>query len=111
MPIMFNNKVIEVEAHNVNVEESMEITEEYDSNLSTSEPSPTCTIEVRGMTDRTTQDTIMYYFESKKGAYTDVETIEYIEDKDMYLVTFQDEQGNLFLWDTIAFKQSVDFYR
>ncbi|XP_071137980.1 protein mono-ADP-ribosyltransferase PARP14-like isoform X2 [Mytilus edulis] len=93
MPIMFNNKVIEVEAHNVNVEESMEITEEYDSNLSTSEPSPTCTIEVRGMTDRTTQDTIMYYFESKKGAYTDVETIEYIEDKDMYLVTFQDEQA------------------
>ncbi|XP_076078270.1 protein mono-ADP-ribosyltransferase PARP14-like isoform X1 [Mytilus galloprovincialis] len=93
MPIMFNNKVIEVEAHNVNVEEPMEITEEYESNLSTSEPSPTCTIEVRGMTDRTTQDTIMYYFESRKGADVDVDTIEYIEDKDMYLVTFQDEQA------------------
>ncbi|CAG2200838.1 unnamed protein product [Mytilus edulis] len=93
MPIMFNNKVIEVEAHNVNLEESMEITEEYESNLSTSEPAPTCTIEVRGMTDRTTQDTIMYYFESRKGADVDVETIEYIEDKDMYLVTFQDEQA------------------
>ncbi|CAG2200843.1 LPCAT3 [Mytilus edulis] len=108
MPIMFNNKVIEVEAHNVNVEESMEITEEYDSNLSTSEPSPTCTIEVRGMTDRTTQDTIMYYFESKKGAYTDVETIEYIEDKDMYLVTFQDEQGYplAFLYRSFIFGRS-----
>ncbi|CAG2207725.1 unnamed protein product [Mytilus edulis] len=93
MPIMFNNKVIEVEAHNVNVEESMEITEEYESNLSTSEPAPTCTIEVRGMTDRTTQDTIMYYFESRKGAKADVETIEYIEDKHMYLVTFEDEEA------------------
>ncbi|XP_052088524.1 protein mono-ADP-ribosyltransferase PARP14-like isoform X2 [Mytilus californianus] len=93
MPIMFNNKVIEVEAHNVNVEEPMDTTEEYESNLSTSEPAPTCTIEVRGMTDRTTQDTIMYYFESKKGANADVENIEYIEDKDMYLVTFEDEEA------------------
>ncbi|CAC5424296.1 unnamed protein product [Mytilus coruscus] len=93
MPIMFNNKLIEVEAHNVNVEEPMDITEENESNLSTSEPASTCTIEVRGMTDRTTQDTIMYYFESKKGANADVETIEYIEDKDMYLVTFEEEEA------------------
>ncbi|XP_071137975.1 protein mono-ADP-ribosyltransferase PARP14-like [Mytilus edulis] len=93
IPILFNKKAIEVSAHNVNEEEPMDTTEEYESNPSTSEPSPTCTIEVRGMTDRTTQDTIMYYFESRKGANADVETIEYIEDKDMYLVTFQDEQA------------------
>ncbi|XP_052088528.1 protein mono-ADP-ribosyltransferase PARP14-like isoform X4 [Mytilus californianus] len=93
IPILFNKKAIEVSAHIVNEEEPMEITEEYESNLSTSEPAPTCTIEVRGMTDRTTQDTIMYYFESKKGANADVENIEYIEDKDMYLVTFEDEEA------------------
>ncbi|CAC5424295.1 Protein mono-ADP-ribosyltransferase PARP15 [Mytilus coruscus] len=93
IPILFNKKAIEVSAHIVNVEEPMDITEEYESNLSTSEPAPTCTIEVRGMTDRTTQDTIMYYFESKKGANADVENIEYIEDKDMYLVTFEEEEA------------------
>ncbi|VDI33877.1 Hypothetical predicted protein [Mytilus galloprovincialis] len=91
IPILFNEKTIEVSAHTVNEDESLDIIEEYESNSSTSEPSPTCTIEVRRMTDRTTQDTIMYYFESKKGANADVKTIEYIEDTDMYLITFQDE--------------------
>ena len=54
---------------------------------------PCCTIEVKGMNDTTSEDTIMYYFESKKGAKADVTKIEFIEDKDMYLVTFEDEKG------------------
>jgi hypothetical protein len=36
----------------------------------------------------------MYYFESRKGANTDVEKIQFIEDKNMYLVTFEEEEGD-----------------
>jgi hypothetical protein len=46
------------------------------------------------MNPSTTEDAIMYYFESKKGANTDVEKVQFIEDKNMYLVTFEEEEGD-----------------
>ena len=93
MPILFNKKVVEVEAY---VEAAMDITEEefYDCDEDSQEHDITCTIEVRDMNPSTTEDAIMYYFESRKGANTDVEKIQFIEDKNMYLVTFEEEEGD-----------------
>ncbi|CAC5424291.1 Protein mono-ADP-ribosyltransferase PARP15 [Mytilus coruscus] len=95
IPILFNKKVIDVEAHIVGAEASSDIPEEesHDSSQNTDEPVTICSIEVRGMKENTTQDTIMYYFESKKGAKADVENIEFVEDKDMYIVTFENEEA------------------
>jgi hypothetical protein len=74
MPILFNKKVVEVEAY---VEAAMDITEKefYDCDEDSQEHDITCTIEVRDMNTSTTEDAIMYYFESKKGANTDVEKV------------------------------------
>jgi len=96
MPIVFNKKVVEVEAYTVNVEAALDITEEelYDCDEDPQEHDITCTIEVREMKPSTTEDTIMYYFESRKGANTDVEKIQFIQDKNMYLVTFEEEKGD-----------------
>ncbi|XP_052088539.1 protein mono-ADP-ribosyltransferase PARP14-like isoform X3 [Mytilus californianus] len=95
IPILFNKKAVDVEAHIVGAESSTDIPEEEpdDSSQNTGEPVTICSVEVRGMKENTTQDTIMYYFESKKGAKADVETIEFVEDKDMYIVTFENEEA------------------
>jgi hypothetical protein len=60
-------------------------------------------IEVRDMNTSTTEDAIMYYFESKKGANTDVEKVQFIEDKNMYLVTFEEEEGSQFDYQILCF--------
>ncbi|CAG2237686.1 unnamed protein product [Mytilus edulis] len=95
IPILFNKKVINVEAHIVGAESTTDVPEEEpdDSSQNTGEQVPICSIEVRGMKENTTQDTIMYYFESKKGAKADVENIEFVEDKNMYVVTFENEEA------------------
>lgn len=54
-------------------------------------------VEVHGVKPSTQELTVQYYFESKKGADDDVENIEYIEDKDVYLLTFASEDGIYFL--------------
>ncbi|CAG2202964.1 unnamed protein product [Mytilus edulis] len=46
------------------------------------------TIEVRGMKETTSLDTIRYYFESRRGANCDVKDIRFVPNKKMYLVTF-----------------------
>lgn len=35
----------------------------------------------------------MLYFEAKKGADADVLKIDYVEDEEMYLIRFENEQG------------------
>ncbi|OPL33590.1 hypothetical protein AM593_08321, partial [Mytilus galloprovincialis] len=47
------------------------------------------TIEVRGMKETTSSDTIRYYFESRRGANCDVFDIRFVPNKNMYLVTFE----------------------
>ncbi|XP_076078269.1 protein mono-ADP-ribosyltransferase PARP14-like isoform X2 [Mytilus galloprovincialis] len=105
IPILFNKKVINVEAHIVGAESTTDVPEEEpdDYSQNTGEQVPICSIEVRGMKENTTQDTIMYYFESKKGAKADVETIEFVEDKNMYIVTFETEEAV----DTVLSKSHI----
>lgn len=49
------------------------------------------------MKKTTTEDTVMYYFESRKGAHDDVKSIEFVENKNMYLVTFENKEGKISL--------------
>ncbi|XP_076115863.1 protein mono-ADP-ribosyltransferase PARP14-like [Mytilus galloprovincialis] len=46
------------------------------------------TVEVRGMKETTSSNTIRYYFESRRGANCDVIDIRYVPNKRMYLLTF-----------------------
>ena len=80
---MFNKKVVEVAAY-------------YPKDGAYSDEMsdlPCCTIEVKGMKETTSEDTIVLYFESKKVTNADVTKIEFVEDEKMYLVTFEDEEG------------------
>ena len=77
----------------MNTGEHDDIPDVSNQHFSEGEGENTCTIEVRGMKPSTTQDTLEFYFESRRGANVDVEKIEFIEDKDMYLITFQEEEG------------------
>lgn len=52
-----------------------------------------CTIEVTGMSQSTSKNGVMLYFEAKKGADADVLKIDYVEDEEMYLIRFENEQG------------------
>lgn len=101
MPILFNKKVVDVEAYRVNDEAASDRREEkfYDCDEEPKEHDITCTIEVREMKPSTSEDTIMYYFESKRGANTDVEKIQFIQDKNMYVVTFEEEEGDCNRYD------------
>lgn len=48
------------------------------------------TISITGVDHSTTSDTVLYYFESKRGANVDA-TIEYDEDNRAYLITFDED--------------------
>ncbi|CAC5391546.1 unnamed protein product [Mytilus coruscus] len=50
------------------------------------------TVEVRGMKETTTSDTIKYYFESRRGANCDVTDIRFVPNKNMYLMTFDENE-------------------
>lgn len=51
------------------------------------------TVEVRGMKETTSSDTIRYYFESRRGANCDVIDIRFVPNKNMYLVSFGEIEG------------------
>lgn len=51
------------------------------------------TVEVKGMKETTSSDTIRYYFESRRGVNCDVIDIRYVPNKKMYLVTFDGNEG------------------
>jgi hypothetical protein len=78
-PLLFDNKTIEVERHYI---EEDTADRGYDK----------CTIEVTGMS-QTTPFNITLYFESRKGANSDVLSAEYVEEEEMYLVKFESEEG------------------
>lgn len=95
---MFNKYVIEVGAYSPESQNDVDVkTVEAAFSLDKSSESSCCTIEVTGMKKTTSEDTIVLFFESGKGAKADVTNIEFIEYKDMYLVKFEDEKG-IFLW-------------
>ncbi|CAC5392514.1 Protein mono-ADP-ribosyltransferase PARP15 [Mytilus coruscus] len=94
VPIIFGKTILEVEAYIPEKSLQNESTEEdCSSRESDFEAETVCTIEVSGMKKTTTEDTVMYYFESRKGANDDVKNIEFVEDKNMYLVTFENEEA------------------
>lgn len=51
------------------------------------------TIEVTGMSQMSSKYGVMLYFESKKGANADVQSIDFIEEEEMYLIRFKSEDG------------------
>ena len=79
-PLLFDNKTIEVERHYI---EEDTADRRYDK----------CTIEVTGMSQTTTPFNITLYFESRKGANSDVLSADYVEEEEMYLVKFESEEG------------------
>ena len=78
-PHSFDNKAITVERQYIEEETNYR---GYDK----------CTIEVTGMS-QTTPFNITLYFESRKGANSDVLSAEYVEEEELYLVKFESEEG------------------
>ena len=79
-PHLFDNKTIEVERQYIEEEPA---DRGYDK----------CTIEVTGINQDTTKYHITLYFESRKGADSDVLSTDYVEEEEMYLVKFDSEKG------------------
>jgi hypothetical protein len=79
-PHSFDNKAITVERQYIEEETNYR---GYDK----------CTIEVTGMTQATTPFHITLYFESRKGADSDVMSTDCVEEEEMYLVKFDSEEG------------------
>ena len=79
-PHSFDNKAITVERQYIEEETNYR---GYDK----------CTIEVTGMNQATTPFHITLYFESRKGADSDVMSTDYVEEEEMYLVKFDSEEG------------------
>lgn len=45
------------------------------------------------MKPTTSEDTLRFFFEGRRGANADVVKMEFIEEKEMYMVWFEDESG------------------
>lgn len=56
-----------------------------------------CVVEVRGVKTSTQQMALQYYFEGKHGADEDIKHIDFDEEKNIYLLTFESESGKIFL--------------
>ena len=54
---------------------------------------PLCTIEVRGMKDTTSKDSVEFYFENKRSGGGDVEEVKGEVEDGVLLVTFVDEKS------------------
>ena len=91
-PLLLQNKAIDVEIFNP-CPSSPVIVEGGPDNGMAEYGSMDIIIEVKGMKPTTSEDTIMYYFESRKGAKADVEKIIYKEEDNMYLLWFKEESG------------------
>ncbi|XP_052101677.1 uncharacterized protein LOC127735527 isoform X3 [Mytilus californianus] len=94
MPLLFEKKRIDVE---IFIPRSPTPDVEGDRQASGNEDTgdmPTeFVIEVTGMKPTTSGDTIRFYFESRKVANADVVKMEFIEEKEMYLIWFEEESA------------------
>uniref|UniRef100_A0A8B8E892 Poly [ADP-ribose] polymerase n=1 Tax=Crassostrea virginica TaxID=6565 RepID=A0A8B8E892_CRAVI len=84
VPLLFNKKQIHVEE--VRLDGQKVEKEEEDSR------GPLCTIEVRGMKDTTSKDSVEFYFENKRSGGGDVEEVKGEVEDGVLLVTFVDEK-------------------
>lgn len=94
MPLLFEKKKIEVEIFQPRPPTpDIEEDEQALGNEETADMPTEFAIEVRGMKTTTSEDTIRYYFESRKVADADVVKMEFIEEKEMYMIWFEEESG------------------
>ncbi|XP_071169373.1 uncharacterized protein [Mytilus edulis] len=94
MPLLFEKKKIDVEIFQPrpptpDVEEDAEAS----GNEETIDMPTEFVIEVRGMKPTTSEDIIRYYFESRKVANADVVKMEFVEEKEMYMIWFEEESA------------------
>lgn len=74
---------------------SSQITPLTDSSKDITKPRPSA-VEIYGVKSSTEMMTVQYYFESKNGVDEDVTSIEYLKEKDVYIIIFGSEDGNFF---------------
>ncbi|XP_063435915.1 uncharacterized protein LOC134716833 [Mytilus trossulus] len=94
MPLLFEKTKIDVEIFvprpaTPYVEDDAQISGDED----TTDMPTEFVIEVRGMKPTTSEDTIRYYFESRKVANADVVKMQFIEEKEMYMIWFEEESA------------------
>ena len=54
---------------------------------------PLCTIEVRGMKDTTSKDSVEFYFESKRSGGGEVEEVKGEVEEGLLLITFANKES------------------
>lgn len=95
VPIIFYGEIVDVEAFFPNeMTDGEKPEEQYQSGqISTIEAETTHAVEVTGMHANTTQNSISGYFASRKGANDYILNIEFCNDKNMYIISFEKEEG------------------
>ena len=92
MPLLFEKKLINVELYLPETEIEKE-DEQSTGDQEVSDKPTEYAIEVRGMKPTTSKDAVMFYFEGRRGANADVVKIIFVEEKNMYMVWFEEEEG------------------
>ena len=115
MPLLFEKKLINVELYMPETQ----IEEEDEQSTGDQEISDQPTeyaIEVRGTKPTTSKDAVIFYFEGRRGANDDVVKIVFVEEENMYMVWFEEEEGMCHVLITIVYmvvfymyKNSSDF--
>lgn len=94
MPLLFEKKKIDAEIFVPDPPTSeVEDNGQASGNEETGDIPTEFVIEVRGVKPTTSEDNLRYYFESCKVADADVVKMEYIEEKRMYMIWFEEESG------------------
>ena len=68
-------------------------------------------IEVRGTKPNTSKDAVMNYFEGRRGANADVVKIVFVEEENMYMVWFEEEEGMCHVLITTVFMMVFYMYK
>ncbi|XP_071169375.1 uncharacterized protein [Mytilus edulis] len=94
MPLLFEKKKIDVEIFVPDQPTpDVEDNDQASGNEETGHIPNEFVIEVRGMKPTTSKDTLRYYFECREVANADVVKMEYIEEKRMYMIWFEEESA------------------
>ena len=92
MPLLFEKKLINVELYTPETQIEEE-DEQSTENQEVSDKPMEYAIEVRGTKPTTSKDAVMFYFEGRRGADADVVKIVFVEEENMYMVWFEEEEG------------------
>jgi len=94
LPLLLEGKQIHVERYTSDSEEESE-EDEVSKNETDEEQECTCTVEVRGMKETTTSDTLEFYFESKRaaGVRLDILKFDFTEDDRVARIQYASEEG------------------